>query len=390
MSKKKYFRILLFLFILVVIILIIFILQNKQIFNNAEKQSDINVKDYIASKIKVCAKENRYTECLENAASDFLQKFSSYEVFNVFEKNETDPNFFQYCHTTLHFLGRELYKVKKNTKDSLSLCTSACFQGCNHGVLEGYLEEKGVSNDNDVALRDEIVKICGQGENYEKQELYNECLHGLGHALMFVTDGELPRSLYLCDSLDDQKKRDWCYSGSFMENSTSSTNIDHPSKYLKAEDPLYPCNILEEKYLDMCYTLQGLYYADLTEHDVKKTAELCQKVPQNYKIGCFRAIGQGQVGITQELSKIKNDCNLVGESEFVQACIQGAVGALSTRYSGNAKLLIEFCGLLEEENKKVCYEAMKSYLRGWVNNPEDLRSICLEIPEEQYKAMCLE
>lgn len=373
----------------VFLMLIIFIFLLQAIFGQKDRQDKEDPGKFIQTKILTCSQNKSSAQCLHVAARDFVNHFTLEKILDVFEKSESQPEFFASCHSALHFVGQEYYKKINNVSKALLKCTAVCFEACSHGVLEGYLAEKNVALDSDLALKEEVLKICNKKEANKNPALFNQCLHGLGHALMFVSDGDLPRSLKLCDALENHRKRDWCYSGVFMENSTSSTNKDHPSKYLNTDDPLYPCNTLDEKYLDMCYTLQGLYFAKLADYDVEKTAEFCTRVPSDYQIGCFRAIGQERVGHTQDLNKIKQGCHLIKGKDYLEACLQGVLGALSARYAGNSKLLIEFCSILDQDNKRSCYNTMRNYLADWINSPKEFHSICLDIPESEYKAECL-
>ncbi|OGE17747.1 hypothetical protein A3F00_03935 [Candidatus Daviesbacteria bacterium RIFCSPHIGHO2_12_FULL_37_11] len=343
---------------------------------------------YITEKIKACNDQGGATQCLKDTTGDFMRNFQLKEILDVFEKNESAPEFFAQCHTALHFLGQGIYRKEKNVQEGIQMCSSVCFWACQHGVLEGYLKERNLSLDDDEVLKKEVLTLC-QKDDREAKASFNECLHGLGHALMFFTQGELPRSLRICDGLKNSGERDWCYSGVFMENSTSSTNKDHPSKYLKADDLMYPCNTLENKYLNMCYALQGFYFAKISNYEVQKTIALCNQVPVDYRFYCFHSIGQERVGFTQNPAVMKDGCNQIEVEEDRNACIQGVIGTLAERYKGDHKKIIEFCGVLEKEDKTLCYQQLKTVMTNWITNSDELKKICEEIKEESFKKECL-
>ena len=114
-----------------------------------------------------------------------------------------------------------------------------------------YLKEKKNKVGENIA--DLFPRVCGKAEDYQKPIEFNECLHGMGHAAMFITDMELLESLSLCDTFSEQRHIERCYSGVFMENSSSSTSFDHVSKYIRKDDPFYPCNSIKEKYQSLCW-----------------------------------------------------------------------------------------------------------------------------------------
>ncbi len=336
-KKTKY----LFLLIMFFTLLIIWV---------ATKSETKNLNQLITEKMTECGKQNN-DSCYKDIAESSVQKYKIKDVLQVFAQNEKQPIFFQKCHTTLHFLGQETYKNTKNTTKALNQGLPICFSGFYHGVLEAYLNESNLINNNEK-LTEEIPKLCG-GENNFPLKKINECLHGLGHALMFATNNDLLESLKLCDSLETEIDRGWCYSGSFMENSTSSTNKDHPSKYLKSEDIMYPCNILAEKYLDMCYTLQGFYFAELSTYNWQKTSLLCLQVPKPYDKGCFNSIGQSLVGFTQDPEIMKQNCLLLPK-EFQADCVSGVVGAMHQRYDNGPEKIEPFCNALPNNLKIIC------------------------------------
>lgn len=347
------------------------------------------VEQAVTSKIEYCSKSKNSTICLREAAREFIQNYKVSDVLTAFDSNTNKPEFFSYCHTTLHFFGREIYHKNGDIQQSLNQCTSTCFQGCQHGVLEGYLADRNISYDDNLALRNEIVIICGKQETYTKRALYNECLHGLGHALMFVTDSDLPRSLKLCDALQNNEESSWCWSGAFMENSTSSTDRDHPSKYLKADDPLYPCNIMDRKYLNTCYKLQGFYFFTyLSSGDVQKTIALCEKVPLDYQDSCFDSIGQSLVGNTQDINEMNKACYTIKGEENINACITGVVGNLIERYSGDYIRAINFCNSLAPQHQSKCFSFLLNKTYQWGTTSDELRQLCSSIKEKQYASWC--
>jgi len=340
--------------------------------------------NYILSKMDICFK-NYSNTCYRDTAYDFLQHFTLDEILSAFEENEAQPEVFYRCHEVTHYLGRDEYKRVNSIKGAYEHCTPVCHGGCYHGVIEAFFKEKNlpIYGDNDPIIAKEILKTCGIPEDYEKSRIYYECVHGIGHAMMFIIDGDLPYSLKLCDSLKLVSEREACYSGVFMESSSSSTNIFHPSRFVKEDDPMYPCNVLDDKYLNICYAYQSSYFSIITNSDWRKTIELCNAVPNDYRRLCFRMIGSNQVGYTRNLDVMKKNCDLISEPELKDVCVQGIVGSLGGRYS-DPSLIIQFCSIVDSENKKSCYRQM-GYEISWIDNNV---SDCLKIPEEQYVFLC--
>lgn len=342
---------------------------------------------FVVDQMSECKTEND-NSCYKNMARVFASKYEIKDVLQIFEENEKTPVFFEKCHTALHFLGQEEYRLTKDTKKSLGMGTPICFAGFYHGILEAYLTESGLVNNNEK-LAEAAPGLCGAEDNFEIKKIYNECLHGLGHALMFATNGDLPESLKLCDTLGSIEDRNWCYSGAFMENSTSSTNKDHPSKYMKADDLMYPCNILDKKYGEMCYMLQSFYFAEISHYDWKEYERLCSLVPHEFEDECVNAIGQTQVGFTQDPNVMRDNCGLLATKQRRNNCLKGVIGAMGERYGDGWSKVLNFCNYtVSEADKPDCYDLAIMLEHTWLNDKPTEELFCSQINSESAKAKC--
>ena len=175
---------------------------------------------YIVTQMGQCLQAEKRSQCLKQAAKDFSERFSLQEVLAVFEKNEQKPELIATCHEETHYLSREEYQKKKNIRDVFASCNHSCLGGCFHGAVEGYFIEKNIAigSEDDSEVSGEIPQICGQQKDYEKTQQHTECLHGLGHAVMFLTENDLIRSLKLCDNLKTKSEQELCFTGAFMAN----------------------------------------------------------------------------------------------------------------------------------------------------------------------------
>lgn len=345
-------------------------------FRLLQKDEDPNA--YISSQMAICYRSGGKNSCYKKVATILFSQFNLTKILELIKDNEQVVEVFARCHELTHYLSRMEYDKVKDISSVYNQCTSVCHGGCYHGPIESYLKAKslqiGPEFESQAGL--EIPRICGKKEDYQVPLLYTECLHGIGHATMFVTDGDLIVALRLCDRLPDVSEREACYSGSFMENSSSSTNLDHPSKYIKADDPMYPCNALEERYLSLCYRYQSSHFALLTKSNWDQTANLCLQVPKPYQIPCFLTIGSNQVGFTQDLGKMIQNCTLMPSDEYQQACLQGAVDALTIRYRGDVSKMIWFCSNTPPAHQQSCFRQMGLSLSSWSTKKADAHKLC--------------
>lgn len=343
--------------------------------------------EYVLAGMTNCFKGGG-SRCYKELAQDFSKKLELPVILTIFEQNEGRQEVFSRCHEVTHYLGRNEFMKSKSVPDTFEKIIDVCHNGAYHGVIEGYFIDKNIALDNIEVLTREVKNICGQRSDYKRATVYGECVHGIGHAMMFVTEGELVKSLSMCDSLAIEDRVP-CYGGVFMENSSSSTNTDHPPKYVKADDPLYPCSILEEKYLETCYSYQSSHFAKLSSHDWLKVIALCQSVPERYQMGCFKIMGTNQVGFSQDMLGRKSNCELIPSLAQRRSCLNGVVDGLVGRYHRDFDMTISFCSILEEGDKKDCYKTAGQALSGWVESPQELVTKCGRIPEEAYVKVCV-
>lgn len=348
------------------------------------QNEDINA--YIREQMAICYKNGGRDSCYKKVADLFSSQFPLKQTLAVFAQNENHPEIYARCHEATHFLSRNEYSRSKSIPQVYTQCDSTCHGGCYHGALEAYLKETGQSPTSD-ALKNSLKTICDSVKTEVSPLIFNECMHGLGHAAMFVTEMEIPQSLSLCDAIDDTNGRERCYSGVFMENSSSSTSNDHPGKYVKADDPLYPCNILEEKYLEQCYRYQSSYFALITKHDWLKVANLCQKVPPQYQDSCFRTVGTNQVGFTQDLGRMRDNCYLM-PPEFQNTCILGVISSFAYRFVGDVDKMTDFCSQVKPEHQTNCYRQVGTSIADWTTDINEHQNYCQKLGQPDRIQWC--
>lgn len=350
-----------------------------------------NSREFVQAQMKTCFSSGGKNQCYRKAAEAFLKKLDIEQILEIFRTTEKIQEIFARCHEVTHYLGRAAYDRKGSVPAAYAVGSDVCHGGFYHGVLEAHFKKKDFAylDASNEELAREIVGICGRVEDYEVPRTHSECIHGIGHAMMFITEADLPRSLGLCDPLTGVSLQEVCYSGVFMENSSSSTNFDHPTKYLRADDPLYPCTALPEKYLKLCYKYQSSYFAELTRWDWRQTIDWCFRVPPAYRAGCFNVIGSNQVGYQQDISVMLGTCDLIlQDNEARRNCIRGVVDGLAGRYVGDASRIVSFCALNDAPSKPVCYSAMGRALGTWTRDAQRISGLCGQIEGKDYMSLC--
>jgi hypothetical protein len=168
-----------------------------------------------------------------------------------------------------------------------------------------------------------------------------QCLHGLGHALLFFSRYRLAQSLEVCDVLPSSWSRSSCYGGVFMENVFNATP---ETRDLSPTDYHYPCNKVDAKYRYECYMMQTSRMTEMglsTEQIFKE----CEKA-KDFREPCETSIGR-------DLSNFVR----VGQS-----CMAGVVYALIDN-TWDGRYALPFCAAFSgESDQDACYSMSGKYL----------------------------
>ncbi|MDO8493182.1 MAG: hypothetical protein Q7S19_01410 [bacterium] len=262
------------------------------------------------------------------------------------------------CHPITHVIGDTAVEKYPTASEAYLHGDSFCWSGYYHGVLEGILSKIGM----DKAIS-EMNNICKDipGKSVYSFDYYN-CVHGLGHGLMAITDTELFKSLNLCDGLSGSWEQTSCYGGVFMEN-VIVDNKNHFTKYLKPAEPLYPCNTVDEKYKSACYLMQTSYMLKVSGQDFAKVFALCEKADKNYIPTCYQSLGRDASGHSiSNVISTKNSCYLGKDFYAKSNCIIGAVKDFISYFHSDvqAKTL---CNSLTDDLRAVCLSTATDYYK---------------------------
>lgn len=343
---------------------------------------------YVTEKMQSCINHSDKYNCYMEVSNNLISRYPIEEILNIFDINEKNPIFFENCHSVTHYLGQAEYKRIKDLKLLFSKSSRACLGGVYHGAVEGYFMDKNIvlGKENFVETKKEVEKICGKIEDHKRQQDFIECNHGLGHAVMYVTDYNLPRALDYCDAINTNNERELCYTGALMANSDSFGNNDHKTQYVKEDDLLYPCNILKKHQQSQCYSYGTL---NRFQYDLPKSIEICKSVPTEFQNACFETIGRDRTIVTADPLELKNQCYQIKEMDFRRSCIKGTSYNLMVRFGEKSETPLKYCDLLDSEFKSLCYSNVINALTKISNSKVSRGTFCNRIREKAYKNSCL-
>ena len=139
----------------------------------------------------------------------------------------TDTHLASTCHSAAHRIGHVAALHYGSLGNAFDGGSDVCGNGFYHGVIEQLFGEREFS----LLTADDIREICSNKELATTSPLaHMNCVHGIGHALMYMSDGNISRSLLYCGKHSSDSDISQCATGVLMEegfrtlHSTSTDN----------------------------------------------------------------------------------------------------------------------------------------------------------------------
>jgi hypothetical protein len=317
------------------------------------------------------------------AALDQLEAFAS-----------NDQGVLVVAHEYAHGIGKLSLDQYGSAQQAFGLCRETFQSGCYHGVLEAYLERNPRLRPAEIATLCDRSVIPGAAN-----ALRFQCLHGLGHGLTANAEHDIFRALRLCDALDGDWDRGSCYSGVFMENIIFATHQveaaagasahDHGSghkAYLDASDPLYPCNVVDERYKRECFVMQTSAMLLFNGHSFPQAMVECDRTDREYVQLCYQSIGRDISSDTyRDPAQALRLC-LQGQAAYRGHCLLGAAKNMID-VTWRTDQALELCGAAPADDKPLCYNAIGEQLANLYPEPERRVEECARV-EHEYHSAC--
>lgn len=299
--------------------------------------------------------------CWQNHYNSLVVNRPTEKVFKDFRDNYASNEFVKTnCHQIAHVIGRASAKKYSSLAETYAHGDNFCWSGYYHGAIETIAAEIG---------RDKIVSqinvVCAdfQEDHPYSFDHYN-CVHGMGHGLMAVQSRELFTALKSCDEFDGTWQQNSCYSGVFMENVMNSINPGEISKYLKTDDPFYPCTAVNDKYKEQCYLMQTSHALNILDEDYAKVFDLCEGLDSRYKKVCFQSLGRDISGnSSSDRQSTLSNCMKGTSAEAQENCFVGAVKDFISFYHDDQEGLKLCQSITEASIAKICNDEAVEYYK---------------------------
>lgn len=278
-----------------------------------------------------------------------------------FETNEAVK---AYCHQLVHAIGRAAGERYGDVPATFRQGDHFCGGGYYHGAMEAAVLRLGVG-----LAPAEADALCASVRDERAQGLYHyDCAHGLGHGILIVLDHELFAALAVCDALADAWERAPCHGGVFMENLMAEQHPGHVSRYLRADDPLYPCTAVAAQYKAQCFPIQTSHALQVHGDDFAATFPLCAHIEAEFRPGCYEGLGgfaaivsmQTYLTDVGQVEAASLRCALGPDFAARSSCVAGAVMTFLD-YGDNARATA-FCETLDADLAATCLQTRERFL----------------------------
>jgi hypothetical protein len=320
--------------------------------------------------------------CLEQAFGNVAFRDGPESAIRLFdERIRTDPNVESNCHRIAHTIGSAtLARFDGNVGRAFTAGSAICSSGYYHGLLERAFA--GISSDEELARS--AGRICDEAEITRTTYFHYQCIHGLGHGLMITTAYDLPYSLSVCDRLATPWAQVSCTGGVFMENISSSYGFE--SRWLRDDDPVYPCNTVARPHKEYCYLMVTSRILELNNFDWSATAAECNRVEDRWVDVCFQSYGRDASGFSrQNVTRVLSLCRIAGRGQ--KECLYGAARDMANDYArGGAQRAANLCSRAPTRLRARCFFGLGTILGTFGSAGDGRGSVCRDVPQKDVRS----
>lgn len=320
--------------------------------------------------------------CLEQAFGNLAYDEGPKNALAEFDRRiAADQEIERNCHRIAHMMGAAaLVRFDGRVGKAFAEGSASCWSGYYHGILERAFSD---------VEPDELGKIsrdlCSEEDVRRTAFIAYQCVHGLGHGLMLYTSYDLPHSLEICDELATSWDQTSCTGGVFMENISSSYGIK--SKWLRDDDPLYPCKTVAERHKLYCYLMVTSRILPLVDYDFAKAVKWCRRSEDAWVATCFQSLGRDASGTTRgSITEILRICRLAGDVNG--ECVYGAARDLTSN-DGGSRRSAPLCRKAASPLQEYCFEGIGTILGGLYATLAERRRACDDVSSDKaFRTAC--
>jgi len=341
--------------------------------------------------------------CYTQLLSDHLTRYGVADAVATLDAlASTDPDAAEHAHEYAHGIGIEAYSKYPEIVSTFVGCGDGSASGCRHGFMQAFLEGR------DQVSAADLQALCRPFEDPKfTRALLFQCIHGMGHGLTMFRGHDAPKALADCDLLAQDWDRTSCYGGVFMEVFVNATSPHHPGSQLSSHshhmatafkaidtnDPLYPCSIMDHRYLYSCYQIQTSVILYLNHGNIGGTARVCDRAPTDMQNSCYESLGRDVTAYSGRDPQKTADLCAKGSLQHRTSCYSGAARSL-VNWTGTTEGALAFCRIVANDRTNLpddgidCYKALGVAIATIVAAGPDREEQCLRAQRPEAVEAC--
>ncbi len=142
-------------------------------------------------------------------------------------------------------------------------------------------------------------------------------------------------------------------------------NPEHSTKYIKNDDPLYPCTAVKAQYTSQCYGMQTSHSLQVLGGDYGKVFSLCAGIDTVNQPTCYQSLGRDASGSTiSDPAKTHALCMKGPTAVAKEGCMVGAVKDFISYHHSDIQAA-ELCASFEEPLSSICNQTKAVYYQNF-------------------------
>lgn len=305
---------------------------------------------------------NTSADFYENLKNSFekmvLESDPSKAIQELHEQSKNNKQILALCHDILHIIGHTAYGKYGSFKEAVKYQSDFCNSGYIHGLFESYF------GSTDKPLTG-LSEQCSNFATDKRQFDLWQCYHGIGHGFMYLTGGDLDKSLQLCkDGLQRPEDVSSCRNGAYMEVFNKEV-LAKERDFVDSKNPLLTCKSREVNKED-CYLYIPAYLSQTLNMDFVDIFNECNKVESKYRGVCIGGVGsEAMKRNMSEPNKVFALCKLAGSNSNQVLCVSGAT-SMYMNQTGSYVTGKKMCESIQKPYQNTCHkivEGRKSFFK---------------------------
>ena len=173
-----------------------------------------------------------------------------------------------------------------------------------------------------------------------------------------------------------------------MENISSSYGVR--SRWLRDDDPVYPCNAIARDDKVTCYGMVTSRILRVIGLDWERTAEICAGIESRFVATCFRSLGRDISGqVRRDPDKIAELCAVARPYRAEGRCISAAAMDMTSNFTSGKQAAVH-CETASLGLRGECYYSVGAVLGRFSATVPERVADCRELTSSsQYVGECV-